>query len=195
MMKNPSHTRERRSRIATVRRVDFSEVSPWLPLAVAALGILGVITGQIIHSWRENRRVREQIRHDMLKHWRDQRIEVYSNFFAAVQDWCEVASKVTLNNIADPTSTAALALWDRCETNRKRARTALARIDLIGSETVFKHAEDVYMILRGWSVDALDGVLPNRTSTGSNQGLFAVDDAVDTLRRTIRADLAVADAD
>lgn len=195
VMNQRADTRKIRIPATTVRRVSLSEVSQWLPLTVAALGIIAVVAGQLINTWREHRHVHLQAQRDHQTHWRDQRTEVYSSFFAAVQDWQEAASKVTLNDISDPTSSAASALRERCEASRRRARIALARIDLIGSETVFKQAEDVYRILRGWSVDALDGVLPNRSRTSSNQGLFAVDNAVDELREAIRADLTPAAAE
>lgn len=169
------------------------EAPHWLLLAATTLGILGVVTCQLINTWRENKRTLQDAQREHDTHWLDQRVDAYSDFFAAVQDWRETACKVTLTNVRHPSSPAATVLRERCETARLKARAALARVDLFGSESVLKQAEDVYGILHSWSVDALDGLLPSASTTGPCRDLFAVDEVVDSLRNAIRAELGVAD--
>lgn len=171
------------------------DVSQWLLAAVAVLGVLGVIGSQLINTWRESRRAKWEAQREQYSHWRDQRVAAYSNFFAAIQDWQESASRVTLTNVQQPSSPATVALRERCDTARKQARAELARIDLIGSEPVLKQADDVYSILHRWSVDPLDGMLPAANTSNGNRaaikGLRALDGAVDSLRLAIRAELGI----
>jgi hypothetical protein len=60
------------------------QVSVWVPIVVAVLGILGVVAGQLINIWREERRwERERLREDLRwererqrdidAHWRERR--------------------------------------------------------------------------------------------------------------------------
>ena len=78
------------------------QVSVWVPIVVALLGLAGVIGGQIINAWREDRRwQREQRREDIrwqrqkltenaklrLEHasqWRETKIRIYGELIAAL---------------------------------------------------------------------------------------------------------------
>lgn len=43
-----------------------AQVSVWVPIAVGVIGVLGVISGQLINAWREDRRwKREQEREEL----------------------------------------------------------------------------------------------------------------------------------
>ncbi|WP_037336602.1 hypothetical protein [Amycolatopsis sp. MJM2582] len=80
------------------------QVPLWTPLAVALLGIIGVVAGQFVNAHREDRRWhREQAREDVRwarerrrwteereleteRYWRDQRLRIYTAFLAAISN-------------------------------------------------------------------------------------------------------------
>ncbi len=80
------------------------QVPLWTPLAVALLGIIGVVAGQFVNAHREDRRWRrEQVREDVRwarerlrwaeerefeteRYWRDQRLRIYAAFLAAISN-------------------------------------------------------------------------------------------------------------
>jgi hypothetical protein len=80
------------------------QVSVWVPIIVAVLGILGVVAGQLINLWREERRwEREKLREDLRwererqrdidAHWREQRFGVHVELLAAFREWEESLAK------------------------------------------------------------------------------------------------------
>ncbi len=160
-------------------------------LAVTALGFLGVVASQLIQTWRENQRAQLDVRRQHHAHWLDQRVDAYSAFFAAAQDWRAEADKITLSNVRQPTSTSSAILRERCESARTKARTELARIELFGSKPVIEHAHHVYGFLHTWSVDALNGLLPSASTSGPCRDLVAGDEVIEGLRQAIRTDLGL----
>ncbi|WP_156213034.1 hypothetical protein [Lentzea aerocolonigenes] len=88
------------------------QVSIWVPLVVGVIGLAGVICGQLINAWREDRRwKREQEREDLrwqreqekndterehrnMLDWRDRKIEIYSELLGAFKE-CEYAALET----------------------------------------------------------------------------------------------------
>ena len=100
------------------------QVSVWVPIVVALLGIIGVIAGQLINSWRESLRwkrelsredlrwdrenAREALRRDherevariehsrdLLVKWRENRLEVYSSFLDLMRRWADDLRQLT----------------------------------------------------------------------------------------------------
>ena len=74
------------------------QVSVWVLIVVAVLGILGVVAGQLINVWREERRweretLREDLRwererqRDIDAHWRERRFDVHVELLAALREW------------------------------------------------------------------------------------------------------------
>lgn len=79
-----------------------------MPIVVGVIGLVGVIVGQLINTWRENRNwKREQAREDARwqreieleqsrssvadrAHWRDKKFEVYSELLAFMKLWLAV---------------------------------------------------------------------------------------------------------
>ncbi|WP_410652360.1 hypothetical protein [Amycolatopsis sp. cmx-4-54] len=76
----------------------------WTTLAVALLGVTGVVAGQLVNAHREDRRWRrEQVREELRwarerqrwtdereleteRYWRDQRLRIYTAFLAAISN-------------------------------------------------------------------------------------------------------------
>ncbi|RJQ82311.1 hypothetical protein D5S17_02960 [Pseudonocardiaceae bacterium YIM PH 21723] len=59
----------------------------WVPIAVAALGFIGVLTTQVIGAWREDRRWRREKEHRDLDHWRKAKQEAYATLIGSVERW------------------------------------------------------------------------------------------------------------
>ncbi len=80
------------------------QVSVWVPLVVALLGVVGIVAGQLVNAWREDRRwKREQQREELrwqrskttenaklrLEHaeqWREMKIRIYGDLLRLLQD-------------------------------------------------------------------------------------------------------------
>ncbi|MEU0515593.1 hypothetical protein [Amycolatopsis sp. NPDC006125] len=85
------------------------QVSVWVPIVVGVIGLVGVIAGQLVNAWREDRRwtreqEREEIRwnrqrkseedarsHSSLIDFRDRRIGLYVEYLQVFQEIREVA--------------------------------------------------------------------------------------------------------
>lgn len=83
------------------------QVSLWVPIAVGIIGLIGVISGQLVNAWREDRRwTREQEREDLRwkreqekdalarsaadrAHWRDKKFEIYTELHSFMKAWLD----------------------------------------------------------------------------------------------------------
>ena len=84
------------------------QVSVWVPIVVAVLGILGIIGGQMFASWRDDRRwsqeiAREEARaqreiktaelareHEITLRWIDQRLTAYTECLSVFEEWLDI---------------------------------------------------------------------------------------------------------
>jgi hypothetical protein len=80
------------------------QVSVWVPIAVGVIGLIGIIAGQLVNAWREDRRwkrdqQRDELRwqqerdkelaklaHDSILDWRDRRLSIYVEYLKSLQD-------------------------------------------------------------------------------------------------------------
>lgn len=78
------------------------QVPVWVPIIVGIIGVVGVLVGQLLSMWREQRNeiVRAQLvranedrknRRDDRLYWRDRRIEVGAEFLVSHNVWRELA--------------------------------------------------------------------------------------------------------
>lgn len=58
-----------------------------MPLGAAVVALLGVVVGQLASAWAETRRQRRDFNQRAFEHWRDKRLEVYSDYLNAVGSW------------------------------------------------------------------------------------------------------------
>jgi hypothetical protein len=83
--------------------MQLSQVSIWVPIIVGAIGFIGVVAGQLVNAWREDRRwkrdqEREEFRwkrqceaddvkyaHESALDWQNKRIELYGEYLRAVR--------------------------------------------------------------------------------------------------------------
>ncbi|WP_326565613.1 hypothetical protein VSH64_27515 [Amycolatopsis rhabdoformis] len=135
--------------------MDAGQVSVWVPIVVAVLGILGVVSGQLINVWREERRwVREaarddrrwarERRRDIDAHWRDKRFDVHVSVLAAFRDWERalaepVAAREAGHEPADLEELVALAA---------RVQEVLSGLMVFGPRSLATSADEVYLEFR-----------------------------------------------
>lgn len=128
------------------------QISVWVPIVVAVLGIVGVIAGQLINSRREDRRwTREKERDDrrwqrerdlqVKLHWREERLGRYAEFVDAIS---KLALKVQIviawamrEGRKAPDSETILSHA------RGEANAALSALRIIGSPAVQQQAAKV----------------------------------------------------
>jgi hypothetical protein len=105
------------------------QVSVWVPMVVGALGILGVVTGQFVNAWRDDRQWKRTAHHDEWRHWRQLKMDVYANFAAALHNWWSTVGEL-MHHEASAERQAAI----------DRARASIDELapmlNLIGSEKV-----------------------------------------------------------
>jgi hypothetical protein len=81
------------------------QVSIWIPIIVGIIGLIGIVSGQLINAWREDRRwQREQDKEELRwqrelhkeatarteankAHWRDKKFEVYTEILTFTKRW------------------------------------------------------------------------------------------------------------
>jgi hypothetical protein len=131
------------------------QVSVWVPIVVAVLGILGVVTGQLINFRREDRRwererQREDVRwererqRDVDAQWRERRFDVHVELLAAFREWeaalaRAVADRAAGNDPAEPDTLTAHA---------NRVNEAVTTLTIFGPDKVAATADDVYLEFR-----------------------------------------------
>lgn len=76
-------------------------VSVWVPIVVGLIGVVGVLLGQVLSMWREQRnemiRTRREVEQEQRRnrredelHWRDRRIAVGVDFLITLNIWREL---------------------------------------------------------------------------------------------------------
>ena len=138
-------------------------VSVWVPIVVAVLGILGVVAGQLINFWREDRRweretLRENLRwererqRDIDAQWRERRFDVYVELLAAFRDWEGSLAMAVAARAADH----GLAEQDILTAHADRVQQALSTLMIFGPNQLAAAADDVYLEFRQFH-DYADG--------------------------------------
>jgi hypothetical protein len=131
------------------------QVSVWVPIVVAVLGILGVVAGQLINIWREKRRWEREMRREDLRwererqreidaHWRERRFDVHVALLAAFREWeaslaVAVAARAAGHEPAEP---------DSLTVHADRVQLALATLAIFGPDQLAASADEVYLEFR-----------------------------------------------
>ncbi|MCP3800332.1 hypothetical protein NLX83_13795 [Allokutzneria sp. A3M-2-11 16] len=131
-----------------------STTPTWLTLVVAILGILGVVAGQLVNSWRESRRwkreqEREDLRwsreaekasrereYDLRKHWSEKRLDAYGDLLAVLDTWEGLAYTFKVGSRAEvyiKKFEDAEPVMEECS---KRSGELAQRVGLLGSEEI-----------------------------------------------------------
>ncbi|RSN24276.1 hypothetical protein DMC63_06975 [Streptomyces sp. WAC 05977] len=153
------------------------QVPLWTTLAVALLGVIGVVAGQLVNAHREDRRWRrEQAREDLRwarerqrwteerefeteRYWRDQRLRIYTAFLAAISNL-----RAELRYVGDTLRAGAeldLARRERLLDLVATARDLYAPLGVVGpaqvrdqaTELIRVFAENLDYVMDGHPVD------------------------------------------
>ncbi|MEW2507455.1 hypothetical protein ACQPXB_39865 [Amycolatopsis sp. CA-161197] len=135
--------------------MESGQVSVWVPIVVAVLGILGVVSGQLINVWREERRwAREAVREDQRwarerrrdidAHWREKRFDVHIAVLAAFRDWERALEKPVAAREAghEPGGLDELRALD------DRVQEVLSSLMIFGPRVLAVAADEVYLEFR-----------------------------------------------
>jgi hypothetical protein len=92
------------------------QVSIWVPIIVGIIGLVGIVVGQLVNAWREDRRwrreqEREDLRwkreaekeaatraHDSLIDWRSRRISTYGEYLESIHVLITMATKAATHS-------------------------------------------------------------------------------------------------
>ncbi|MFI7617826.1 hypothetical protein ACIBP6_42050 [Nonomuraea terrae] len=130
-----------------------------MPIVVAVLGIVGLVVGQLVNAWREDRRwrreeredlrwEREQARekdkrdHEVRTHWEKERLDAYTHFAKVLGEWRELLHEMETLLRVDQEPASSLAARIR-ELNGEAA-VITARIALVGSSFMQARCNDVW---------------------------------------------------
>jgi hypothetical protein len=144
------------------------QVSIWVPIVVGIIGLIGVVAGQMVNAWREDRRWRrEQVREDLRWRreaekeaanrahrsqidWRERRISAYAEYLEAIRRVIELTTEATSYK------TITFDTLDAFESNHKEphriAQEIGQRVRLLSSDQILgimhRHALTLSLPLR-----------------------------------------------
>jgi hypothetical protein len=187
-----------------------AQVPVWVPIAVAVIGIIGVVAGQVFSSWRDDSRWRRELRredtralreieaaqlardHDLRIHWIDQRLDAYTACLSAYKEWLDILRE----ELARPQTAD-----DRDEVGRRSRAchdavvSAVDRVHLIGSSEAIRACISAYRKFHGYNhrVNITDepGWMPNEPMILRSKFQDEIVPAFWTLRDSLRRDLGV----
>ncbi|MGW4796469.1 hypothetical protein ACWEPC_29010 [Nonomuraea sp. NPDC004297] len=138
------------------------QVSVWVPLVVAVLGILGLVIGQLVNAWREDRRwqrelVREDVRwqreqerelarhvRETEAHWREERLAAYAHFAEIMDTWRDLLVSAIEQQLAG--ESAAEEEFAKMEALTQRATASLTKILLVGSSDMQAQCHELFAL-------------------------------------------------
>ncbi|WP_206784663.1 hypothetical protein [Amycolatopsis sp. MtRt-6] len=179
------------------------QVSVWVPIVVGIIGLVGVVTGQLINSRREDRRwereaAREELRHRreterlaaerahaMTLHWSQERRDAYAGLLKesdeclrALLEWVEALDR------KKPTG----EIEARLSEHARALRSFHAAVDILGSPGIREMAEELVLTTVGARItitsDGVDG-------SSRDSALRKADRARDAFLGEVRAELGV----
>jgi hypothetical protein len=135
------------------------QVSVWVPIVVAVLGILGIIGGQMFASWRDDRRwsqeiAREEARaqreiktaelareHEITLRWIDQRLTAYTECLSVFEEWLDILKQELIRlRSADGDD----ELGRRNAACNTAVKLSVDRVHLIGSDDAIRACLSAY---------------------------------------------------
>lgn len=153
----------------------------WVLLLVGVLGIVAAWGAQIISARIESRRRLNERAHEAAAHWRDRRLEVYSDFLRAVEAATESAKRhhgmAVGPGLVPPLSAAT-----------NRVADAFAPLELIGTEDAIRLGQQLHVQLL--LLELADADTPEAHEAAQTD-VRAVESRVGVLRAQLRTDVAL----
>ncbi|MFI0803391.1 hypothetical protein [Amycolatopsis lurida] len=181
----------------------------WVPLGAAAIALIGVVTGQALSISGENRRQRREIKQRTFEHWRDQRIEAYSNFLQYSYLWSTAAHALLLELYAavdngKTLSDAGRLLREQLHEPMRVTGQILVSIELLASDSWRETAKGIrqQMLLEHGIITRMNpnGMMgfdsTDKESLDRVQArLNSLDVKISSLREVSRAELGISKSD
>lgn len=143
-------------------------VSVLVPIIVGLIGVLGVVSGQLVTTWRERAREAAAIRRADQIYWRDKRLDACLALLVTMNAWRELAVDTWRGPADDQTlaelHTAVIAMSDQ-----------LATLKLIGTDPI-----------RTAATSAVDDLLATSAAARNSPATADLDQASRHLTATIR---------
>ena len=179
------------------------QVSVWVPIAVGIIGLVGVVTGQLINSRREDRRWeretgREELRHRreserlaaaradaIAMHWSQERKDTYAGLLTETDEYLRALLRyVEALERKEPTDEHESHLNRR----RRAAASRQASVDILASPRIRTVADDLVRATLGAHINVgSDGVDGHSRSAA----MRTAERAKDAFLREVRAELGV----
>ena len=183
------------------------QVSIWVTVTVAVLGIVGVIAGQLVNAWREDRRWRRELQREDLRfdretsreqkrtelehthQWRDERLAAYSEFLGAFDRYGQALQRVLFRLWTDqPVSDE---LEEEVAAARQGISEPMARVHLVASDATHHECFMALSHLTHLKVSIDQGAWEEDGAIHPNGTHIRVVMATRAARRALRADLGL----
>jgi hypothetical protein len=154
------------------------QVSVWVPIVVAVLGILGLVLGQLVNAWREDRRWQRELAREDVRwqreqereiarhvretevHWREERLAAYAHFAETMDTWRELlVSAIDQKRFGE---SAAEEEFAKMEALNQRAAANLTKILLVGSGDMQAQCHSLFALYASTYV-RLGGSIPENS--------------------------------
>lgn len=124
------------------------QVSVWVPIIVGVIGFLGVIAGQLINAWREQKREelrwkresqREsmKLRHENVAQWRETRLSAYTTLLDSVNQVYSILKRGHVALTREESNTE----FEEFRKALMRMREAESSVTLVGTKKLFAYME------------------------------------------------------
>jgi hypothetical protein len=151
-------------KLGYIEDMQVNQVSVWVPIVVGFIGLVGVIAGQLVNAWREDRRwSREQRQQDLrwrreadreaanhahasLIDWRERRISTYGAFLDAIQELISITREASSFKVT--TLDSIELLRTEYDERTKVADSIGQRVRLLGSDPIVSTMKHQALTLR-----------------------------------------------
>ncbi|RSM34956.1 hypothetical protein DMA12_46220 [Amycolatopsis balhimycina DSM 5908] len=165
------------------------QVSIWIPLGVAVLGIVGVVIGNVVNNRSQNKRLLIQALDDERKTLHADKMRIFASFIEVFHEWAEVLHHAVDKLISEdepPSSDVAAQLKHLGERIRPRA----AQLYLVASRDLRDKCDGIMWLYRDTITD-LCADAPSVTSVGKVTAEDVPLDAYYELLSHMRAELSI----
>lgn len=175
------------------------QVSVWIPIIVGLIGLVGVLAGQVLSVWREQRNEairaghqrgsedRQNLRDDR-RYWRDRRIAIGAEFLVGLNAWRELAVD-EWQQLADEGAVGPVTREQLTDVVT-RVSDQRAHIRLIGTDAMGESASSAVDRILKVSLDTRSGI-ESSDSPDVTAASAALSEQIRQVREVFRAELGV----
>lgn len=135
----------------------------WVPVAAAAIALVGVVVGQLLGAAAESRRHRRETKQRAFEHWRDKKFEAYSEFLRLAHSW----HNATILTATTSNEARAEAIYNLHEI-REKLWMNISSLRLVSSKRWYGLALEVHQK----AIEAIDEITRQPVPDSSNLRRF-----------------------